>query len=157
MKFYRLEPDTSGGLGDDTVHEGWEDRPMRISKLQIELDFWPSDDFLVADMYGYVGTHRLAEAIKKNGLTGVEFDYVDVIEGDQFWLERDEHPGQELPELLWFKFTGQAGVDDFGLIQGPCTLPLVVSERALVLLRSFEISGAEIEDYQPEASRDGVV
>jgi hypothetical protein len=43
MKFFRVEPQLVGTLGDDTIHEGWTDRPMRISKLQIEMDFWPQD------------------------------------------------------------------------------------------------------------------
>jgi len=65
MNFFRLDPFTIGGLGDNTVHEGWSDRPLKISKLEIVLDAWPDDDLVEADMYGYAGTHRLAEAIKK--------------------------------------------------------------------------------------------
>jgi len=147
MKFYQLNPDTIGSLGDDTVHEGWSDRPLKISKLQIVLDFWPDDDLVEADMYGYAGTHRLAEAIKKNGLTGVEYDDVDVEEGEQFWIRKEDHPGEAVPELLWFKFVGKAGVDDFGLIQGPGSFPLVVSERALALLKSFNFTKCGIKDF----------
>lgn len=157
MNCYQISPYTIGSLGDDTVHQGWTDRPLKISKLQIELDFWPIDDLVEASIYGYAGTIRLAEAIKSNGLSGVEFARVDVIEGEQFWIHKDEHPGQAVPELLWFKFTGKAGLDDFGLIQGPVSFPLVVSDRALVLLKSFNIKGCRIKDYQPEARRDGVV
>jgi hypothetical protein len=79
MKFFRLAPFTIGTMGDDTVHEGWTDRPLKISKLQIELDAWPDDDLTEAAIYGFVGTHRLAHAIKKNGFTGVEYDHVDVV------------------------------------------------------------------------------
>jgi hypothetical protein len=82
-------------------------------------------------MYGFVGTPRLAETVKKSGFTGVEHDHVDVVEGDQFWIRKKEHPGEAVPELLWFKFVGMPGVDDFGLIDGPGSFPLVVSERAL--------------------------
>lgn len=146
MKFYQIEPDTAGSLGDDTVHEGWTDRPLKISKLQIELEFWPDDDLVEAGLYGYVGTRRLAEALKNNRLTGVEFDHVDVIEGDQFWIHKEDHPGETVPELLWFKFFGKAAVDDFGLLQGPGSFPLVVSERALVLLKSFKFTNCEIKD-----------
>jgi hypothetical protein len=53
-----------------------------------------------------------------------------------------------VPELLWFKFTGKAGVDDFGLIQGPGIFPLVVSERALVLLKSFSFKNCEIKTLE---------
>jgi hypothetical protein len=119
---------------------------MRISKLQVEMDFWPDDDLLEASTYGYVGTYRLAEAIKKHGLTGVEFDHVDVIEGEQFFIQKDKHPGESVPELLWFKFIGKAAVDDFGLLQGPGSFPLVVSERALGVLKTFNFTECEIKD-----------
>lgn len=147
MKFFRLNPYTIGSLGDDTVHEGWTDRPLKISKLQIELDLWPDDDLIEASIYGYAGTHRLADAIKKNGLSGVEYDHVDVQEGDQFWIYKKDHPGEAVPELLWFKFIGKPGVDDFGLIQGPGSFPLVVSERALVLLKSYSFKRCEVKDF----------
>jgi hypothetical protein len=52
--------------------------------------------------------------------------------------------------LLWFKFVGKPGVDDFGLIDGPASFPLVVSERALVLLQSFELKECEIKDFHPK-------
>jgi hypothetical protein len=150
MKFFRLDPFTIGSLGDDTVHEGWSDRPLKISKLQIELDAWPYDDLVEADFDGFVGSHRLADAIKKNGLSGVEYDHVDVVEGDQFWIRKKEHLGEAVPELLWFKFIGRAGIDDFGLIDGPCSFPLTVSERALALLKSFNFTKCEIKDFEPK-------
>lgn len=146
MKFFQISPYTIGSLGDDTVHKGWEDRPLKISKLQIVLDLWPNDDLVEADFDGYAGTHRLAEAIRKNGLTGVEYAHVDVEEGDQFWIYKKDHPDESVPKLLWFKFIGKAGVDDFGLLQGPGSFPLVVSERALVLLKSFSLTGCRIKE-----------
>jgi hypothetical protein len=150
MKFFLLCPFTIGSLGDDTVHEGWSDRPLKISKLQIVLDAWPDDDLVEANMYGFAGTHRLAEAIKKNGFTGVEYDHVDVEEGDQFWIRKRKHPGEAVPELLWFKFVGRPGADDFGLVDGPAIFPLVVSERALALLKSFNFTKCEIKDFDPK-------
>jgi hypothetical protein len=147
MNFFRVDPFTIGTLGDDTIHEGWTDRPLKISKLQIELDAWPDDDLVEAAIYGFVGTNRLANAIKKNGFTGVDYDHVDVIEGDQFWIRKKEHPGETVPELLWFKFVGKPGVDDFGLIDGPGSFSLVVSDRALVLLKSFNFAKCRIKDF----------
>lgn len=42
-----------------------------------------------------------------------------------------------LPEHQWLKITGKAGVDDFGLIHGPCQMPLVVSGKAFGILNQF--------------------
>lgn len=153
MKFFQISPYTIGSLGDDTEHEGWTDRPLKISKLQIELDLWPVDDLVEASIDGYAGTYRLAEAIKNNGLTGVEYDHVDVQEGDQFWIYKNDHPGEAVPELLWFKFTGKAAVDDFGLLQGPGSFPLVVSERALVLLKSFSLTKCRVKELNDSRAK----
>jgi hypothetical protein len=146
MKFFQLNPQLVGSLGDETVHDGWSDRPLKIHKFQLWLKKWPEDDLVEADMYGYAGSPRLADAIKNNQLTGIEFDHVDVIEEEQFYIHKNDHPGEAVPELLWFKFTGQIAVDDFGLLQGPRSYPLVVSERALELLKSFSLNKCNIKD-----------
>ena len=52
-----------------------------------------------------------------------------------------------MPKLLWFKFVGKQGVDDFGLIDGPASFSLVVSERALGLLKSFNFTKCRIKDF----------
>ena len=151
MRFYQINPQTIGWVGDDAVEEDMEARPVIIHKLQIDLEFWPDDDLVEAGLYGYCGTTKLMRAIKEAELTGVDFDKVEVIEGEQFFIQRKSHPNTELPELHWFKFyTGIPGTDDFGLLTGPVTSPLVVSEKALVLLKSFNHQKMEIKGFDKD-------
>ena len=67
-------------------------------------------------------------------VTGIQFDDVE-ISGDEDEFEhtwREGRPDSELGKWYWFKITGKAGKDDFGLIP---TAKLVISERVAVLLK----------------------
>ncbi|MFA5911343.1 MAG: hypothetical protein WC815_21415 [Vicinamibacterales bacterium] len=149
MKFFQFSPQTAGTTGDKTVCEDWSARPIVFHKLQFELELWPEDDLIEAINQGYAGTCSLAEAIKAACMTGIEFDALDMIKYDQFWLWEEEHPGESIPEYLWFKFTGRAGIDDFGMTYIEDGFPLIVSERALKLLTSFKIGHCRVRDFDP--------
>lgn len=144
MMFYQVGPECAGSVGDDSVFEDESVRPVRMSKFQFELNFWPEDDLIVATVQGYAGTERLSDAIKAAGLTGIEFDELDMVEGEQFFIHKKDRYGEILPKYLWFKLVGKPGLDDFGVIPGPVSLPLVVSERALHILATFDFKLAKV-------------
>ncbi|MBK8223958.1 MAG: hypothetical protein IPK73_23380 [Candidatus Obscuribacter sp.] len=148
MKYFQICPQVAGVCGDETVCDDWSSRPVVIRKLQFELESWPEDDLILATVGGYAGTSRLAEAIKKAELTGIEFDRLEMIKGDQFWLQEEEHANEKIPEYRWFKFTGEPGVDDFGIIGKPVALPLTVSERALKILRQFNMNNLRTKGFR---------
>lgn len=149
MKFFQISPQCAGTTGDDTICEDWSARPVVLHKLQFELELWPEDDLIEATIQGYAGTRRLADAIKLAGLTGIEFDQLDMIKYDQFWLWEDEHKGEIIPEYLWFKFPGKPGINDFGQIPLPVVMELTISERALAVLKQFKIENCRIKDFDP--------
>jgi len=153
MNYFQISPQVAGTLGDGSVVADYAERPLRISKLQFELTSWPEDDLIVAMIQGYAGTTRLAEAITAAGLTGIEFGSLEMIEGDQFWIKKKHHQGETIPEYCWFRFTGTHCVDDFGLIPLPVFPSLVVSDRALTLLRSFKFTNADVYDFDIHAQR----
>lgn len=145
MRFYSLGPEAAGELGPNTIGNTKE-RPHRIERLHLELTFWPEDDLI--DAYTYVCTKELAETLGKSGLTGYQIDQIyEVSEGDQFDISAKGREGERLPEFVWLKVTGEVGRDDFGLVQGPCGLPLVVSERALNLLKQGKLKHCKIVEY----------
>lgn len=149
MKFFSLGPEAAGELGSNTLGNTKE-RPHRIDRLHLELTFWPEDDLI--DAYTYVCSRHLAEALKNSELTGFTLDQIfEVSQGDQFEISANTHKGEKLPEYVWLKVTGRAGVDDFGLVQGPCALPLVVSQAALDLLMAFELKHCKIVLYSDQA------
>lgn len=149
MKFFQISPQCVGTTGDETICSDWSARPVAFQKLQFELELWPEDDLIEASFSAYAGTRRLADAIKAAGLTGIEFDRLDMIKYDQFWLWEEEHQGETIPEYLWFKFPGEPGINDFGQIPLPVVMELTISERALAVLKQFRIENCQIKDFDP--------
>lgn len=142
MRFFSLGPEAAGELGADTIGNTKE-RPHRIERLHLELTFWPEDELI--DAYTYVCTKRLAEVLSASMLTGFEIGKIyEISRGDQFEVSANSHKSAQLPEFVWFKVYGKAGVDDFGLVQGPCALPLVVSERALQVLKTGALNHCKV-------------
>jgi len=116
----------------------------------MELTFWPEDDLI--DAYTYVCSQALADTLSKSGLTGFQLDQIyEVSKGDQFEISVKGHENQKLPEFLWLKVLGKPGIDDFGLVQGPCGLPLVVSEQALAVLRKHNLNHCKVVEYSDKS------
>lgn len=149
MRFFSLGPEAAGELGANTIGNTKE-RPHRIERLHLELTFWPEDDLI--DAYTYVCTKKLAETLTATTLTGFRIDQIyEISKGDQFEISANHQRGNQLPEFVWLKITGKAGVDDFGLVQGPCALPLVVSERALQVLKACELNHCKVVSFSDQS------
>jgi hypothetical protein len=135
VNYYTIEPEVAGGWGEGTVFESRAGLPAIVTKLHYVFDGWLGDDLLESSAC-YIVTRRLADAIKERGLSGIDFDSVKISVSDEF---REFFSDLTLPAFIWLKIVGEAGRDDFGLDE---KLRLIISERALELLRSFQISHA---------------
>lgn len=67
----------------------------------------------------YIGTIDLMRKLRSIGATGVEFDDVLISMSDDFERHTEHLKGYKRPDFKWFKITGTAGKDDFGLHDGP--------------------------------------
>jgi hypothetical protein len=141
-KFYVLEPEVSGGWGEHTVSAREPGQHPRVHRLHYKFDGWLGDELLETTPC-YIVTERLADDIRRAGLTGAAFDEVEVSTSEQF---EDLHPDRKLPAFVWLKVNGAPAADDFGVTPD---LMLVVSERALKLLRNAVSHRATIRPYQP--------
>jgi hypothetical protein len=146
-KYYSLEPECPGSLGNDTEIVDLSARPIRFEHFQLVVERWPEDDLLESMLGGYAITENLASALKASDLGGFELGDIDVLEGDQLFLSKEEHP-EGLPNLVWLKVTGIAGQNDFGFRDEPPKCPLIVSERAMAVLKDFKINNCIVEEYQ---------
>lgn len=154
MKFYRYMPSAGGDYGENTVYVGEKTaHPCVVSHLHYEFCYWPEDDLLCC-LFHYIGTERLKEALEaaKPPLTGIEFGPVEISGDDQEFKHvwRKGRPDSALGKWYWFKITGKAGLDDFGLIPAA---KLIVSERALEAIEQFVDkvrSCREIIEWKPE-------
>lgn len=156
MNFYILRPEVAGSIhGDNSIIEDVSARPPKIKYLDYRFDGWLGDD-LLESVIVFIVTERLKNALIGVSPTGVEFATMTTSKSEQF-----EHfyPNKQLPKFIWLKITGQAGIDDFGLFDKARIIVankemrgtrLVVSEKVLDVMRSFQLSNCKIEDFTEE-------
>lgn len=142
MDFFVLHPEVAGGLGagselDTSVH------PPHVTRLDYEFADW-FGDALLESFPVFVIKRAVGEELLAAGYTGAELASVQIsvtVEAQ----ERMTISGiTQLPEFRWFKVFGKAGADDFGLLPDAT---LVVSDRALAMLRAAGIQHCEVEPY----------
>jgi hypothetical protein len=139
MRYYDLEPEAPGGLGNRTVFD--RSGPcLKITKLHYELDGWLGDDLLTSHPC-FFATRRLADKIALNKLTGITLSDMETSRSITFEIL---HPRRQLPEFVWLKIDGEPGIDDFGIAGNG---HLVISEKALTVLKSFNLNHCDIAPY----------
>jgi hypothetical protein len=143
MKYYHLEPEVAGGIGERTALDRSGHR-LKATSLHYEFDGWLGDD-LLAGHPSFIATRRLAEEIKLNRLTGVTPSHMETSRSITF---ETIYPGRQLPEFVWLKIAGKPGVDDFGLAGNG---KLIVSAKALAVLRAFNLNHCDVAPYPAKA------
>jgi hypothetical protein len=147
MKYFLLEPEVAGHLGDNAVVDE-RTKPPIAKHFHFEFDGWNGDDLITAAGL-YLGTKRLADFLRAQQppLSGIEFGQVELSKSPEYyWMQSREMAGapKELPEFVWLKITGVAGVDDFGT---PKEYGITVSERVLKLLEAVCMKVCVIKDF----------
>lgn len=135
---YRLEPEVAGGWGRDTVADTHQHPPI-VSRLHYDFARWSGDD-IVQSFPVFLVSEQLAQAIEQEALLGVLFDNVKVTKDPQF--ERFfPDTAASLPSWRWLRPTGEPHTGDFW--QRPDG-NLVISERALMVIRRFKVDHCEV-------------
>ncbi len=139
MKYYFLEPEVAGGLGEKSVIDSTT-HPPKVDKLQYIFSGWLGDAILES-FPCVIATQDASDVLQDSQATGVEFADVEVLTSSEF---RELYPEGNLPSFKWLKVNGKPGKDDFGIADD---LRLVVSARVLKLLQPFGIKHALISDF----------
>ena len=139
MKYYRIEPEVAGGLGEGTVMSR-DIQPPIVTKLHCQFDGWLGD-VLLESFPCFIVTEETAKKLQALALTGAAYDDVQVTKSEEF---EDLYPNWVLPAFIWLQVTGKAGADDYGLSED---FRLVVSDRALELFNLSGIPNAIVEDF----------
>ena len=140
MKYFCIQPEVAGGLGENTVMDRRAHPPI-VSKLHYKFDGW-GGDVLLRSFPCLIVTEGAKRKLQLAGLTGIRFDRVEVTTSEFF---QDRYPNLQLPKFVWLQVVGKPGQDDFGFVQNA---RLVVSERALEVLKGLGVSNALITDYE---------
>ena len=148
MKYYQIHPQVDGHFGRNTVFIDESARPIQIEKLHMELDSFTGDD-IITSIGIYVVTDQLAgilqSAVPK--ISGISFADVEISKSDEYYWNQTkgyDYAPEQLPKFVWLKVSGEAGVDDFAK---PSKGHLVVSERALHVLQSFNLEHCKIKEF----------
>jgi hypothetical protein len=139
MRYYFIEPEVAGGLGPNTIADKSVHPPL-VTYLNYQFDGWLGDAILESYPV-FIIVEDAKSALLRNSITGVRLDEVEVTTSEQF---KDIYPDKKLPRFAWLQIIGRAGEDDFGIAADN---RLVISERALDVLKQFNISHAVIEAY----------
>jgi hypothetical protein len=139
MQHAYIEPEVSGGLGDHTIMDRRVHPPI-VSKLHYQMEGWLGDAILES-FPAFIVTEEAKQGLLASGVTGAIFAEVEVTTTDDF---RALYPDRELPLFAWLKPEGEAGHADFGTASDG---RLVVSERALNVLRQFGLANALVEPF----------
>ncbi len=140
MREYRLGPEVAGGWGKDTVADTTHHPPV-ITKLHYEFTGWLGDD-IVESFPVFLVSVGLAAGIRQELLTGVELDTVKVTLDPQLTRFFPD-VARSLPAWRWLRPNGEPHLDDFWQQKDGA---LVVSERALTVLRLFNIEHCEVQE-----------
>jgi len=139
LKQYLLEPEVAGQLGENSVLD-YSRQPPIIKTLHYQFDDWLGDDILET-FQCFICSESLTQVLKKQGLTGFVIKDCEIGKSQLFFdLNIDD---LQLPKFYWFDVIGNK-VDDFYLLPN---FMLVVSERALNVLKQFNINHCDIKEY----------
>jgi hypothetical protein len=139
MKYFYVEPEVSGGLGANTVMDRSVHPPV-VSHLHYQFEGWLGD-VLLESFPSFIVTEEAKGKLQEVGATGARFGEVEITTSDQF---KELYPDKQLPGFTWLQIAGTAGHDDFGTAADG---RLVVSERALDVLKGLELSNALIDPF----------
>lgn len=139
MSHHFIEPEVAGELGENSILDA-SVHPPKVDKLHYKFSDW-FGDVILESFPCFIVTKDAAIALRGAGVTGVRYSDVEVSASDDF---RAMYPGRELPNFEWLEVMGSAGVNDFGIASD---FRLVVSEKAIAILKSLGLSNALVESF----------
>lgn len=140
MPHHVLEPEVAGGLGPRTVMST-DVHPPRVEHLHYEVEGWLGDDVLESTPC-FLISPEAAAALQQAGCTGLRTAAAEVT------IAPDAAPAVDsrVEGFLWLQPTGEPGQDDLAV---DATASLVVSDRALEVLRRFHLEHCDRTDWEP--------
>ena len=143
MEFHRLAPQRPCDIWTYSDFEPGPAFPRRFRRMVFAYDF-PTGDCLFKDSPHYFVTKELGSSISARGLSGARRRPVETRVSDAY--TQSYGTPTSVPQVEQLIVTGAAGEDDFGLQD---QVALIVSDRALALLRQHGLAQAQIFSYDP--------
>lgn len=139
VRFFTLSPEVAGGLGRNTVRVR-ETHPPVVTQLHVEFEGWSGDDLLEVFPCLFA-TERLERLLRDHAFSGFERKPIETTTSYEF---RELYPNVTLPNFVWLRIVGRAGVDEIGVDP---EARLVVSNDVLRVLRTLRLENCEVEEF----------
>jgi len=140
MAFHRIEPTRPGNVWQrSSFKPGTRD----IERMVFSWDFWSGEPLFHDVPYLFV-RRSVGEALANSGLTGFSLREVETGKSAE-WDASAGHPEPE--PVMQLEVHGQHGADDFGMQN---KVDLVLSDRALDLLKAHGLRRSDLFPYEPE-------
>ena len=139
MNYYLLSPDVAGGLGPRTRMDTSSHPPV-VAFLHFEVEGW-GGDVLLESFPCFIIDPAAAAALGEAGLSGFDVADCEVSKAEG----TDGVAADEVLAFRWLRPTGVPGRDDVAV---DATASLVVSDRALEVLRRFPLERCDTEVWE---------
>ena len=96
MKYYIIEPEVSGGIGENTIYE--ENSNSSILHLHFIFDGWLGDHLLEITPCFMISEY-LKNVIENNDLSGCEIQDMEVSFSDEFYEFEKLYDKREIPQF----------------------------------------------------------
>lgn len=137
---YIVEPEVAGGWGEGTVADTTVHPPV-VSVLEYRLEGWFGDEILET-FPCYIVTDSLMKDFAREKLVGYEDADVMLTVSEDFFSEYDTI---DIPKFRWLKIVGSDPDSDF---RYSADHRLIVSEKAMMVLKRHKITHADIEAFE---------
>ena len=149
MKMYLLEPEVSGGIGENSILLHENGRIKKAIHLHYEFEGWLGDDLITTSPF-FLVSEKLVNKIQGANLNGYEFEELEISTSENF---KEMYPNRMLPNFkrliplgmvesekkCVMKWTGH----DLCLLNN---VDLVVSEKALLVLQQCNLKYCDITE-----------
>jgi hypothetical protein len=137
MRYFRIRPTRPFDMWTYSDVENGQ-----IKSLVFAYEYWSAEPIFKQVEYIFV-TNSFAEVLSKSDLTGYVLTSVATRKADNYTSSMEDSVPQPVQRLI---AQGRAGEADFGMQD---VMNLVVSERALGLLRAAGMHEALVYDFDP--------
>lgn len=149
MKMYLLDPEVSGGIGKNSILIYENGRIKKAIHLHYEFEGWLGDDLITTSPF-FIVNEKLAFEVQNTGISGYEFEDLEVSTSDNF---KKLYLNKRLPNFKMLVPLGIVEVENKRIKRWTghdlCLLnrvDLVVSERALVLFKKYNLKYCDIAE-----------
>lgn len=145
MKFYKLEPEVAGEIGENSKIEYEDGKIKKIIFLEYLFSDWLGDE-LISTHPCHIVTDNLKKDINSNDLTGVQFQEIKKSFSDEFVELNDLSDIPEFVQIVCDSFYEDKRDDELQDFYVNRYKELIVSENALKVIKRHTLNNCLIEE-----------